>query len=153
MERERGIVQQAGGSTATIRIQKSSYCATCGSRDKCQTLSDRDMLIEVTNDLHAKEGDQVEITVPTRSLLKLSLLVYLLPIVLLIVGAYIGGEWAQSSQSDPTLPSVIGGMGAMILSFLILKGFDRKLRGKQEYSPRMLRILSSADAPRCGDNK
>lgn len=153
MERERGIVQQVGRSTATIRIQKSSYCATCGSRDKCQTLSDRDMLIEVINDLHAREGDQVEITVPTRSLLKLSLLVYLLPIVLLIIGAYLGGEWAESTHRDPTLCSVIGGMGAMVLSFVILKGFDRKLRGKREYSPRMLRILSSAGSPQCGDSK
>ena len=149
MERELGTVQQASRLTATIRIQKSSHCASCASRDKCQTLNDKDMLIEVTNDIQAKEGDQVEITLPTRSLLKLSLLVYLMPIVLLILGAYIGGEWAQSSHRDPTLPSVIGGMGAMVLSFLILKGFDRKLRGKRKYSPRMLRILSrsSVDCP------
>ncbi len=153
MEREKGIVQQAGNLTATIRIQQSSHCATCASRDNCQTLSDKDMLIEVPNDLNAGEGDQVEIAVPTRSLLKLSLLVYLLPIILLIIGAYIGGEWAVASRRDPTLPSVIGGMGAMVLSFLVLKGFDRKLRGKREYSPRMLRILSSAGSPRHGGNK
>ena len=116
-------------------------------------LSDRDILIEVMNDLCVREGDQVEICVPTRSLLKLSLLVYLLPIVLLIAGAFTAGQWANASQRDPALPSVLGGMGAMVFSFLVLKWFDRKLKGRKEYAPRMLRLFSNGQSPQCDDNK
>ena len=117
-------------------------------------LSDKNTLrVEVSNDLSAKEGDQVEICVPTRSLLKLSLIVYLLPILLLIAGAFTAGEWANATHRDPAMPSVLGGMGAMVFSFLVLKWFDHKLKGRREYTPRMLRVFSNANSPSCDGSK
>ena len=153
MEKERGIVEQADQQRATIRVQKSSQCATCGSRDTCHSFGENEMRIEVVNTPHAKTGDLVEIAIPTRTLLKLSLLVYLVPILLLIAGAFAGQQWARSSLIEPTLPSVIGGLGAMGLSFLLLKWLDRKMRGKESYSPRILRIVASADFLECDDSK
>ncbi len=153
MEKEQGIVEQADQHRALIRIERSSHCATCTSRDHCHSSNDREMQIELDNTLQVKKGDSVEIALPTRSLLKLSMLVYLGPILLLLAGALAGQLWAQSSASDPTLPSVLGGVGAMAVGFGILKGVDKKMRGKPAYSPRILRILTSAGVPECADNR
>ena len=100
MSNEEGIVEKTYRDKATVRIQRSSACAHCQSRGACQTLSDKEMLIDVTNDLDAKDGDRVEISIPTRSLLKLSLLVYFLPIVALVIGAAVAVVGRQLSMDQ-----------------------------------------------------
>ena len=142
---EKGIIQKIVHDKALVRIQKSSACASCESRDACRSLSDKEMLIEVSNDLQANVGDQVEVSVPEGSLLKLSVLVYLLPVGALVLGAYAGGIWAQSFRAEPTAASIFCGFLAMGVCFYILKRLDRAAQAKCEYQPRMRRILFHAD--------
>lgn len=154
MEREEGVIQQLlNNNKALVNVQKSSHCSTCQSRGSCHVMDGRDTLIEVDNDLHAKVGDRVEITVPTTTLLKLSILVYFVPILALLVGAYLGAAWASSFQLEATLASVLGGALAMGATFYGLKRLDRRLRGKPEFTPRMRRILFSAASLQSGDSK
>jgi sigma-E factor negative regulatory protein RseC len=105
------------------------------------------MLVEVQNRLQAGVGDRVEIAVPTGTLLKLSMLVYFLPIIALIVGAYAAGEWAAARQADPTLASIIGGGATLAVVFFLLQRLDRRRRARAEYQPRMTRLLASAGSP------
>ena len=72
---EQGIVEGVSGQKAIVRIEKSSACASCQSRDSCGEASGRNMVIEVANDLGAGEGDRIEISIPGGSFLILSLLV------------------------------------------------------------------------------
>jgi sigma-E factor negative regulatory protein RseC len=139
---EQGVIEKAFPKKALVRIQKSSCCAQCDSRGACQVLSDREMLIEVANDLQAKAGDQVEISVPARSLLKLSMLIYLLPILALILGAYAGGALAPFYRLSSNLASVLGGMIALGVTFFGLIILDRAVRKRPDYYPRMTRILT-----------
>jgi sigma-E factor negative regulatory protein RseC len=141
---EEGVIEKTSHGKAVIRIRKSAACATCGSRDTCEVVSDKEMLIEVANDLQAKLGDHVEISMPSSSLLKLSLLVYFLPVVALVVGACLGAAWAQSFHVQTTLASIFGGGFAMAIVFCVLKWLDRVIRPKGEYQPRITRILYSA---------
>ena len=90
---ERGIVERIDNQKAIVRVTKSSACAHCGSRDSCN-ISDRDMLVEVANDLKAAVGDSVEISVAEGTLLKLSVLIYFFPIIALMVGAFLGNYLA-----------------------------------------------------------
>ena len=152
MEKEQGVIEKVlENGRAVVRVQQSAHCATCRSRDSCHAAEGRDMLVEVENPLLAKVGDHVEIGVPTTALLKLSILVYFLPIVALLVGAYGGGALA-SSYTDPTLASVLGGILAMAATFLCLKRFDRRMRGRPDFTPHMIRILISSDPLQPGDS-
>jgi sigma-E factor negative regulatory protein RseC len=146
MVTEEGVIEKIFRHKALIRIQKSSACAHCDSRGACQVISDREMLIEIANDLQAKVGDHVEISVQEGSLVKLSLLVFFLPIVALVVGAYAGGSLADSLEIDSTLSSVLGGALAMGITFFALKRFERAFKDKAEYHPRMTRILIRAES-------
>ena len=152
MVTEQGIVQKTFNKKAMVSVQPSSACATCDSRDACDVLSDRDILIEVANDIDAKIDDLVEISVSTHSLLKLSLLIYLLPVAALIVGACAGGTWARFFHMQSGLASILGGVFAMCITFLVLKRLNRAAESKGEYSPRMTRILVSAPSARPDDN-
>lgn len=154
MPREEGIVKEATSEKAVIRIMKTSACDHCGSRSSCHVLSDREMVVEVSNDLQAKVGDHVELRVPPGSLLKLSLLVYFLPVALLVIGAYVGAAWAKSLGIQPTVASIVGAGLAMGIAFYLLRWFDRGERARGDYRPRMTRILfNEASSPQPDDSK
>jgi sigma-E factor negative regulatory protein RseC len=153
MVKEEGLVQTVLHGRAKVQIQKSSSCQTCESKGACGVFSDKGMVIEMINELDAKEGDMVEISVPEGSLLKLSLLVYLIPVLALIAGAYAGGLWAQSSHTQSPLASILGGAFAMALAFYLLKRLDRVAQVKRKYQPRMTRILVNANSLQPDDNK
>ena len=91
MVREKGIIEKVAEQMAVVRIQKTSACESCESRGACQMHGTKERLIEVRNDIRAKVGDCVELSIPTQSLMGISLLVYLLPVLALILGAYAGG--------------------------------------------------------------
>ncbi|MBU2498171.1 MAG: SoxR reducing system RseC family protein [Proteobacteria bacterium] len=145
MVREKGIIEKVAQQMAVVRIRKTSACATCESRGACQMHGAKEMLVEVRNDIRAKVGDCVELSIPTRSFLGISLLVYLLPVLALILGAYVGGAWAESSTVSPTLASIVGGAAALGISFYALRVLDASIRRKKEYLPRMTRIVINAD--------
>ena len=148
---ELGVVCKILNRNALVRIQKSSACAHCESRDSCE-FSDKEMLVEVLNDLEAKVGDHVEVSLPKSSLLTLSLLVYLFPVAALVCGAYAGSLWAAGIQIDGTLSAILGGALAMGFAFYILKYFDRTAVWKEKYFPRMTRIVVSGVPPEPDDN-
>jgi sigma-E factor negative regulatory protein RseC len=150
---EEGVVEKLLQQKARIRIRRRSSCANCESRGLCHTLNDREATLEVDNHLRAQVGDRVEISIPAQSLLKVSLLVYILPIVTLIFGAYAGQVWAQARQMAPTIPSIVAGGVALGLTFWVLKRLERTAQEKNRYQPRMTRILLSVGSPGTGDSK
>ena len=117
-------------------------------------LSEKTMHVEVVNDLGAKEGDRVEISVPTGSFLKLSVLVYLLPVVALLGGAYAGSLWAEARGNDGTICSVLFGGIAMGIAFFALRRIERSAASpSSDYQPRMTRILPTETPPPCDDSR
>jgi len=153
MLREEGVVEKLLHQKARIRIKRSSACANCESRGHCHTLNDREATLEVDNRLHAQVGDRVEVSMPTQALIKVSLLVYILPIVTLIFGAYAGQVWAQAHQMAPTIPSIVAGGSALVLTFWALKRLERSAQEKNRYQPRITRIILSGGSPGTGDSK
>jgi len=156
MIRERGVVEKIIDQKALVKLQRSSGCDTCEARGSCHAESDKNMLVEVENELHSKEGDTVEVSMPTRSVAKMALVVYLGPVAALIAGAFAGDAVGQSLQLDSPLAPVIGGLVLLAASLIALKGFDRFARSRPEYHPHMTRILATGPepaAPPSGDNR
>jgi sigma-E factor negative regulatory protein RseC len=153
MVTEKGIVAELSDNKAQVRIQKSSACASCEARHGCHIHNTKEMMVDVNNDLGAKLGDLVEISVPTWSFLRTSFLVYFLPVLALIFGAYAGGVWAASLHLSPTLASVLGGGLALALSFAVLRRVDRAAQCRAGFSPRMTRILINATVRQPDDSK
>jgi sigma-E factor negative regulatory protein RseC len=153
MVTEEGIVERTINEKAVILIQRSSCCTHCSSQGACDVMNDREMRVEVMNELSATVGDRVEISLPARSLLKLSLLVYFFPIVALVAGAYASGVWAASLGIQTSLASILGGGAAMGLTFYAVRHLDRLAQIKGQYDPRMRRILLSSQTPPSDGNK
>jgi sigma-E factor negative regulatory protein RseC len=66
--------------------------------------------VQVSNPFHAKPGDQVIVGLPSDGLLKSSLLAYLLPLISLLIFAFLGNEVF-------ILMSISGELGAAAMGF------------------------------------
>ncbi|MEW6665885.1 MAG: SoxR reducing system RseC family protein [Thermodesulfobacteriota bacterium] len=141
MIKESGIVERVSLGRALVRIQKGGSCASCENRTSCHIDSDRPLLIEVDNEVGAAVSNRVELSMPTASLLKLSFLVYMVPVLALVVGAILGAEWAGALGVSSTSASLLTGGAALAVSFIFLKLLDRSMRRRPEYRPRLTNIL------------
>ena len=125
MVREEGTVQKVFPGKAIIKVQRHAACEHCDSRGACDIFEGKEVEVEVINELDAKEGDRVEVSVPGRSLLKLSLFVYFIPVVVLVVGACVGNVMAPALGMAPPIASIVIGGIAMGLTFWVLKKMDK----------------------------
>ncbi len=156
MINERGVVEKIVHQKAMVKLQRTSGCDTCEAMGSCHAEGNKEMLVEVENELHAREGDFVEVSMPTRSVAKMALVVYLGPVVALLVGAFAGDALGKSFQLDSPLAPVIGGFVLLAASLLALKGFDRFAQSRPEYHPHMTRILATGPgvaSPPSGDSR
>ena len=102
MPAEKGIIESADKGKALVKVQRNSACAHCESRGMCQMEEDeREMVVEVENLLGVHPGDHVEIMVPTGSFMKLSLMVYMLPVLAFVFGAFLGDTLARGTALIP----------------------------------------------------
>ena len=152
MIREEGTVEEIRRNTAVIKVEKSSSCKHCADKDSC-SVADRNMLIEVKNILNAKEGDRVEVSVPEGTFVKLSLMVYIFPIVALMIGAFLGNFLSIQLKTDPSATAAITAAAFLIASFIVLKLIENKKDTGEKYSPRMTRIVFSLKNSEFGDNR
>lgn len=148
---ERGVIESVEGGKAVVRVQRGTSCASCEHRAACHLDSGKPLFIEVENELEATAGDWVEISLPTRSLLKLSFLVYFVPVLTLVAGALLGAEWAEPFGLSATVGSLVAGGLALVVSFTLLRRFDRSVRRKPHYHPRMSRIVPTSHVPRSAE--
>lgn len=149
---EEGVVQQVAATKAFILINRSSACAGCHSKSACRPSETKEMIVEAINDINARVGDRVQVSVPTSSLLKATFLVYFVPVLALIAGAITGSNVAPSLQVDSTLASIVCGFLAMAVVFSAVKWFDRGANSKAQYWPKVTRILPPLEFQSC-DNR
>lgn len=86
--REIGTIVDIKDGIAKIRIQRNSACGSCGA---CH-VGKENMIMETSapNILSAKIGDQVEIETETTNILKASFIIYTFPLILFIIGTFLG---------------------------------------------------------------
>jgi sigma-E factor negative regulatory protein RseC len=99
------------------------------------------MEVEAINTAQASPGDQVLLTLEGQSLVKLSFLVYMFPILTLIAGAAIGQKVASVVGINPELSAF--GLGSIVfgLAFLLVRKKDKKLEQTGGTVPRVARII------------
>ena len=117
------VVVSISRGHAWVSSDDIAACGSCasGTAGSCSSTSlqlySREKLeqVQAANPFHAKPGDQVIVGLPSEGLLKSSLLVYLLPLISLLIFAFLGNEVFISMQ-------VNGEIGAIFMGFAGLLG-------------------------------
>ncbi|MFC1863660.1 SoxR reducing system RseC family protein, partial [Thermodesulfobacteriota bacterium] len=151
MIKELGIIEKVFNHKATVRVQQTPACEHCKSKASCD-ISKREMMVDLENDLQAKVGDQVELSVPEGAIVKISMFVYLFPIIALMIGAFIGAALGEIFRVNQSISAALTGGIAMGVVFFVLKRFEKTEKFKVKYQTRMTRVIASAVSPHLSDD-
>jgi len=120
---------------------------TCGSCEVQKGLgSNRSNYIWVLNDDQSQPfsvDDEVEIGIPEHIVLTASFIVYMIPLILLLLGAVIGESLLQSGLGE-TLAGMVGAVGGFTVGLCIVAWHNVKIRNNYSYQPRLVGPAASS---------
>lgn len=150
MATEEGVVVRRDESGTWVKAVRTGACETCASRGSCHTLGGgggKEVEVAVVDLPGTRVGDRVVLKFDTSPLLKATFLIYLVPVLLLLVGAVAGQLLAQAAGLDPSALSAVLGFGALAVGLYIVRTVGRRLSLKAEYRPRILRVIGTTASP------
>jgi len=142
MIEEEGIVAEIEGNIAKVAILKKSACEQCAAAGVCHP-GDQEYL-EASNPLGAVKGQKVKVVVAPQVYLKASIILYGIPMAALIAGAIIAKNIAAQYVGDKgsDLWAFIAGIVCLVLSFLFIRSYNKKVEKTQKYKPVIIEILA-----------
>lgn len=141
------IVELKGKQVAVVLCKRNSACDHCPSSGACQMGDDsKSMLVEAFNPIGAQVSDRVRVVTSTKHFLQSSFMLYIVPIIGLLIGAFIGQGIAGMTDVgiDASLLSALLGVTFMAGTFLIIKLGTQALK-REIFMPRIVEIQAKAD--------
>lgn len=136
---ETGIVKEVFENKAKISILKHSACKKCGV---CKYDAESKMLTaEALNNIGAKEGDEVEIAMDFDVLMSASLIAYIIPIIMFIIGCALG--FYLISPANPVISFIVG-LIFITITYLIIRMIDKRGKFKKKYSMQITKIIKNS---------
>ena len=140
---EQGVVLRTDSQTVWVKTVRSGACEGCSAKGSCHTMGGgQDMEVKALNTAGARVGDRIVLSYETPSFLKATFLIYVFPIILLIAGALLGQMLAASLDLNPTAISIILGFAFFFIALIIVKSRANKMAPKNEYQPKVIKILN-----------
>jgi sigma-E factor negative regulatory protein RseC len=99
------------------------------------------MEVKASNAIGAKIGDRILLSIETGSVLKVTFLIYVFPILLLIIGAAIGQAMASYFDLNPSAFAAILGFSFFAAAVVLIKVAGKRLAQKNQYQPKITKIL------------
>lgn len=137
------IIELKAADVALVLCQKNSACAHCSAEGVCNPGdTGQARSVQAYNPIGARVGDQVRLSVSTRSFLRSSFLLYIVPLIALIIGAVVGQEIAPLIENglDANALSAIIGTGLMATSFFVIRLINSRL-SKKDYMPQITAVV------------
>ena len=147
MIEETGTVVSQDGDWAIVEPDKTSACGSCSVRNGCGTASlsrffgQRRHAFHAQNPINARPGDRVVMGLDESSLIKGSVLVYLLPIAGMIVAAMLMSAWAGMNGLNQELWSLLGLVLGLLFGGFLARYWSR--RGGGQLNPKIIRLESA----------
>ena len=143
MPKEEGVVTRVGAATAWVKTIRTEACHSCSSRDACHSLGGGggEMEVEAANPAGAKAGDRVVLSLDTGPFLKATFLIYMVPILAMLLSAFVGQECAPALGWSGSAAAGIFGLAGAVAAVFFVRIKANRLAQKQEYKPCIIRVL------------
>lgn len=116
---EYGQVVKITGNIAHVRFTRSSACGRCRA---CGMLAgSNEIIVQVENVLEAAVGDRIAVNIRMQKALGASALAYLFPLLMLVLGVFVGRLAADAWQAEADGVMALCGLGFALLAFVLLK--------------------------------
>lgn len=121
-----GTVVSNDNGNLLIKVAKQEACGACAVKDSCG--QKEDTMINVRSSEDIKPGDTVIVQSNSADVTKYSLYVYILPVVMMIIGAVIPNVFLKNTSMDiNTLTLLFIGV-FLVISFGIIKAIEGKVQ-------------------------
>jgi len=133
--REKGEVLEINGEIAQVRMTMGDKCKSCNI---CTAFGENSKILEAKNTIDAQIGDTVLVEVNPKMVVGHSFLVFIVPIILLLSGYFIGYNlsWPGSISNDAR--GIIGAILFFLLSFVIIKMYNNKFNRSGRISAQVI---------------
>jgi len=141
----RAIVVQIDGQHALVRSSHGSGCEQCngkgcGASKLSGLFCSKPRQFQVDNPIKAGINDEVVISVAEGAIFHGVGVIYLLPLLLLVIGATLGNQWALQAELRDLYAS-IGALSGLAAGFLFAKLFLVR-RARIHFQPYITRLWS-----------
>ena len=142
MATEKGIVEKTENGFAWVKAQRKSACGTCASKSNCGLIDGgSQMLVKVTNAIGAKKGDTVEFFVASGFNLKCTFIIYMIPVLGLLTGAFSAAPLAGFLGLNATVGMVVFTLLFFVLAVGLSKKMISRIVSTEEFLPIIKRIF------------
>ena len=144
MSAERGIVERVEPGWAWVKTKRSSACSSCGSRHHCLTQGSDQMVVKAQNTARAKKGDEVELYLSSKTKLKGTAIVYLIPVLGIFVGAFSANPLSAAIGLNPSLGMAVFTLAGLISSIFLMRHLANRMDTRQDLVPSVKRVVFRA---------
>lgn len=150
MIEEQAIVVRVEGDCAHLEVERSQPCGLCGTTRGCgvslwgRLFSRRHGSLSAPNSLQLSVGDRVVVAMEERALLSGALTAYLIPLLLICVGGFIG-----AAQGLSRVESDMYGAAGAVIGLLLGLAIVRRISAAVHQQPSMLRRTDSMIVRQC----
>ncbi len=140
---EEGTIIETYKQIAKVRFIKSNACMHC--KAVCIE-SDNGMIAEAQNPIGAKVGDNVRMELNSKLALKAIIITLGFPILMLLLGVIATNYLiTQIYKIESQIISIIVGILLLILSFIPVKIYEKRIKNSGYCSLTIVEIINSAD--------
>lgn len=140
---QKGMVVEVIDGKAIVAIRRHDVCGKCGGCGAVISGAGENH-IETNNFVNAVVGNTVRIGMDTSHVLKASFVVYIVPIMALLLGIWLGQQLTGVVGTFARFDIVLG-LVFLLASYFIVRGYDRKMTdGKARAT--ILEIVDEPDA-------
>lgn len=141
MENRGYVVETLENNIAKMKMQKHSACSSCG---KCAHSQDqKDIIVDVYNEVGAQVGDYVEVNLDSVNVLKAVGIAYVIPLISLLVGT-ISTYFVLTNMGINQNVEVISGIVGLLLtviSYIWIRKNDNRFRESKSYIPVIIKLI------------
>lgn len=135
---ENGVVKKVERDLAWVITVKGEQCAGCTA---CKSFGQGSFEVVALNKRGAKPGDNVEIEINPKHVVKYAVIVFMLPVLSLIIGYFLGSSYLTSIGLSSETAGIFGSLGLLLISFMGIIGYDRMVSKSQPINAQINRIL------------
>jgi sigma-E factor negative regulatory protein RseC len=145
MSQETGIVETVEEGWVWVKTQRKSACAHCGHKDHCHTVEGGDrMLVKAKNFVDAHKGDEVELYLNTKTQLKCVFMVYMVPIIGLLIGAFSGNGLSALVGLSPNIGIFLFSAVGLAVGFMLTHLYSNRMETKNALTLRVTRVVKKS---------
>ncbi|MDU2598471.1 SoxR reducing system RseC family protein [Anaerococcus sp.] len=120
-----GKVLENNNGHLVVSVARNEACGSCAAKGTCG--KKEETIIEVYSTEDVKVGDNIIIESRSSDITKYSIYVYVLPVVMMVIGAVLPSILFKNTGYDINLITLLSVIVFFAISFIIIKAIDKNL--------------------------